>query len=109
MIASCERYARITPGSKDEIVVRYRAAFLYYDHLHFVEAAKRFGDIILKWPTDDMSRKAANLSLDILNTKEEWLALSELSRKFLADTRLCPPGSRFASEVSLIGEGAQFK
>ena len=109
LIAACERYLRVSPGAKDEIVVRYRAAFLYYDHRHFVEAAKRFGEIILRWPTDEMSRKAANLSLDILNTKEEWLALSELSRRFLADTRLCPPGSRFAGEVALIGEGAQFK
>ena len=108
-IAACERYLRVSPGAKDEIVVRYRAAFLYYDHRHFVEAAKRFGGIILRWPTDEMSRKAANLSLDILNTREEWLALSELSRRFLADTRLCPPGSRFAGEVALIGEGAQFK
>ncbi|MGE5047149.1 MAG: tetratricopeptide repeat protein, partial [Deltaproteobacteria bacterium] len=109
LIAACERYLRVAPGSKDEIVVRYRAAFLYYDHRHFVEAAKRFGDIILQSPADEMSRKAANLSLDILNTKEEWLALSELSRKFLADARLCPPGSKFATDVALIGEGAQFK
>ncbi|HEY5677243.1 MAG TPA: tetratricopeptide repeat protein, partial [Myxococcales bacterium] len=109
LIAACERYLRVAPGSKDEIAVRYRAAFLYYDHRHFVEAATRFGDIIVRFPTDEMSRKAANLSMDILNTRQEWLALSELSRKFLADARLCPPGSRFASEVALIGEGAQFK
>ncbi|HET9752832.1 MAG TPA: tetratricopeptide repeat protein, partial [Myxococcales bacterium] len=109
LIAACERYLRVAPGSKDEIAVRYRAAFLYYDHRHFVEAAKRFGDIILRSPADEMSRKAANLSLDILNTREEWQALSELSRKFLGNARLCPPGSRFANEVALIGEGAQFK
>ncbi|HEY6907807.1 MAG TPA: tetratricopeptide repeat protein [Myxococcales bacterium] len=109
LIAACERYLRVAPGSKDEIVVRYRAAFLYYDHRHFVEAAKRFGDIILRSPADEMSRKAANLSLDILNTREEWEALGELSKKFLANPRLCPPGSRFAADVALIGEGAQFK
>jgi TolA-binding protein len=109
LIAACEKYLGVAPGSKDEIVIRYKAAFVYYDHRHFVEAAKRFGDIILKWPTDAWSQKAADLSLDILNTKEEWLALSDLAHKFSKDKKLTPPGSKFEREVALIGEGAKFK
>ncbi len=109
LIAACEKYLEVAPGSKDEIVIRYKAAFVYYDHRHFVEAARRFGDIILKWPTDAWSQKAANLSLDILNTKEEWLALSDLTHKFLMDKKLTPPGSKFEKEVAQIGEGAKFK
>lgn len=109
LIAACERYLSVAPGSPDEIVIRYKAAFVHYDHRHFVEAARRFGEIILKWPTDAWSQKAANLSLDILNTKEEWLALSDLAHRFLEDPKLCPPGSRFEKEVAQIGEGARFK
>ena len=109
LIAACEKYLGVAPGSKDEIVIRYKAAFVYYDHRHFVEAAKRFGDIILKWPTDAWSQKAADLSLDILNTKEEWLALSDLAHKFLSNKKLTPPGSKFEKEVAQIGEGARFK
>jgi TolA-binding protein len=109
LIAACEKYLQISPGSKDEIVIRYKAAFVYYDHRHFVEAARRFGDIILKWPTDAWSQKAADLSLDILNTKEEWLALSDLAHRFLQNKKLTPPGSKFEKEVAQIGEGAKFK
>jgi TolA-binding protein len=109
LIAACEKYLTTVPGSKDEIVIRYKAAFVHYDHRHFVEAAGRFGDIILKWPMDAWSQKAADLSLDILNTKEEWLALSDLAHKFLQNKRLAPPGSKFATEVAQIGEGARFK
>jgi TolA-binding protein len=109
LITACEKYLALAPGSKDEIVIRYKAAFVYYDHRHFVEAARRFGDIILKWPTDSWSQKAADLSLDILNTKEEWLALSDLAHKFLQNKKLTPPGSRFEKEVAQIGEGARFK
>ncbi|TMA25058.1 MAG: tetratricopeptide repeat protein, partial [Deltaproteobacteria bacterium] len=109
LIAACEKYLGVAPGSKDEIVIKYKAAFVYYDHRHFVEAARRFGDIILKWPTDAWSQKAADLSLDILNTKEEWLALSDLAHKFLQNKKLTPPGSKFEKEVAQIGEGAKFK
>ena len=109
LISACEKYLTTAPGSKDEIVIRYKAAFVYYDHRHFVEAAKRFGDIILKWPTDAWSQKAADLSLDILNTKEEWLALSDLAHKFLMNKKLTPNGSKFEKEVAQIGEGAKFK
>ena len=109
LIAACEKYLLVSPRSKDEIVIRYKAAFVYYDHHHYVEAARRFGDIILKWPNDAWSQKAADLSLDILNTKEEWLALSELAHRFHADHRLSPTGSEFEKRVARLGEGARFK
>jgi TolA-binding protein len=109
LIAACDRYLRMSPSAKDEIVIRYKAAFVFYERRHFVEAARRFGEIILKWPTDPWSQKAANLSLDILNTRQEWLALSELAQRFLENRQLCPPGSKFQGEVGRIGEGAKFK
>ena len=109
LIGACEKYLAAAPGSRDEIVIRYKAAFVYYDHRHFVEAARRFGDIILKWPNDAWSQKAADLSLDILNTKEEWLALADLAHKFLLNKKLTPSGGKFEKEVARIGEGARFK
>ena len=109
LIAACDRYLRIAPGTKEEIVIRYKAAFVFYERRHYLEAAKRFGEIILRWPTDAWSQKAAHLSLDILNTKEQWQALSGLAQRFLENRDLCPPGSRFQGEVARIAEGAQFK
>jgi TolA-binding protein len=109
LLAACEKYLSVVPDSKDEQVIRYKAAFIYYDHRHYVEAAKRFGDIILRWPAGAEAQKAADLSLDILNTKEEWLALSELAIKFRDNARLSKPGSDFHRRVSRLGEGARFK
>jgi TolA-binding protein/HAMP domain-containing protein len=109
LIAACEKYLTVAGHSKDEIVIRYKAAFVYYDHRHYVEAANRFGDIILKWPNDAWSQKAADLSLDILNTKEAWLDLSELAHKFHEDRRLAPAGSEFEKRVAKLGENAKFK
>jgi len=82
---------------------------VFYERHHYVEAAKRFGEIILRWPTDAWSQKAAHLSLDILNTKEQWQALSGLAQRFLENPELCPVGSKFRGEVARIAEGAQFK
>jgi TolA-binding protein len=109
LIAACDRYLRLAPGAKDEIVIRYKAAFVFYERHHYLEAAKRFGEIILRWPTDAWSQKAAHLSLDILNTKEQWQALSGLAQRFLENPDLCPAGSKFGGEVARIAEGAQFK
>jgi len=109
LVAACERYLAVTGAGKDEQVIRYKAAFVYYDHRHYVEAAKRFGDIILKWPTGAEAQKAADLSLDILNTKEEWLALSDLAIKFRDNGKLSKPGSEFHKRVAKLGEGARFK
>ncbi len=93
----------------DEIVVRYKAAFIYYVHRHYVEAAKRFEHIILKWPEAKWAVVSADLILDALNTKEEWASLNDLARKFRANKRLTKKGSKFAQRLDALIEGSQFK
>ncbi|RMG20341.1 MAG: gliding motility protein U [Deltaproteobacteria bacterium] len=92
----------------DEIVVRYKAAFLLYDHRHYAEAAKRFEDIILKWPKDKWAEKAANLILNSLEVKEQWAQLNDLARKFRKNKALVQ-SKAFASELDRLIEGSAFK
>jgi tetratricopeptide (TPR) repeat protein len=113
MIEACDRYAAIAGKDKrlegDEINVRYSAAFIYYDRKHFTEAAKRFGEIILKWPTDAQAQKAADLSLNILETREEWFELARLSRAFYENKKLAKAGDKWTADLAKIMEGAQYK
>lgn len=94
----------------DEIAVRYKAAFLFYEHRHYEEAATRFEDIILKWPADQWATKAADLILDSLNTKEAWQQLNDLARKFRKNRRLVKGGGKtFSKRLDELIEGSQFK
>jgi cellulose synthase operon protein C len=108
LVAACDKYVAVSAGAKDEIVIRYKAALVEYDHKHFIDAAKRFGDIIDRFPNDAFSQKAANLSLDILNTKEAWLEATDVTTRFLRNKALTPPGSQFEKDVAKIGERARF-
>ena len=94
---------------KDEIQVRYRAAFLYYDHRHYSEAAARFEAIILKWPQDQWAEKAANLILNSLEVKEQWAQLNDIARKFQGNKRLARRGTSFHKELGRLIEGSAFK
>jgi len=113
MIAACDRYAEIAAADQrlahEEILVRYKAAFIYYDRKHFTEAAVRFGDIILKWPEDAQAKKAADLSLNILEIKEEWYELARLSRAFYENKKLAKPGDKWTQDLERIMQGAQYK
>jgi TolA-binding protein len=109
LVEACERYVRVAPGAQDEVAVRYRVALLYYEHRLYPEASARFADIVAHWPADPWSQKAADLSLDILNAKEQWAELGELARAFHVDERLAPRGSDFEKRVARIAEGAEFK
>jgi len=113
MIEACDRYAKIAAAdprlAADEINVLYKSAFIYYDRKHFTEAANRFGDIILKWPDDAQARKAADLSLNILEVKEEWSDLARLSRAFYGNKKLAKPGEKWTQELAKIMEGSQYK
>lgn len=108
LVEAIDRYVTIYPGADDEITVRYKAAFVFYDHKHDLEAAKRFGEIIAKWPTDQWSRKAADLSLDILNQKQEWLELNRLAREFHANKKLAGSDREFANRIADLVEASQY-
>jgi tetratricopeptide (TPR) repeat protein len=108
LLAACERYLAVASGAKEEIAIRYKAALILYDRRHYAEAARRFDEIIVRWPGDPFAQKAADLSMSILEAQREWLALSELAGRFHGDRRLAPPGSEFWKRSAEVAENARF-
>jgi tetratricopeptide (TPR) repeat protein len=109
LVAACDTYTSAYPGDKDEIEVRYQAAVIHYDRNDFVEATRRFAQIIDKWPEERRSQDAADLAMGVLEEKEEWLQLNKVSRIFLANKKLAKPGTEFARRVAGVVEGSQYK
>ncbi|MBK7858782.1 MAG: tetratricopeptide repeat protein [Archangiaceae bacterium] len=111
LISAGDTYNKLYPKNADEIEVRYQAAVLYYDRNHFVEAAKRFTEVIGKWPEDKRSADAADLTMSVLEEKEEWEQLNKSSREFLANKKLvsAKQNAEFAKRTAAIVEGSQYK
>ena len=109
LVSACDTYVKLYPDTQDEIDLRYQAAVILYDRSHFVDAARRFGEIIEKFPEERRSRDAADLTMYVLESREEWLELSTLSRKFLANKKLSKPGTDFATRVARVVEGSHYK
>jgi tetratricopeptide (TPR) repeat protein len=109
LVAACDTYNTLYPGNQDEIDLRYQAALIVYDRHRYLDAARRFGEIINKFPAERRSRDAADLTMYVLESREEWLELNQLSRKFLANDKLIKPSPEFASRVARVVEGSQYK
>src|SRR5262249_10320432 len=109
LVDACERYLRLAPHASDEAVIRYKAAYVFYQHGHSAEAARRFGEVVEGWSADPLAQKAADLALDILNSRQQWLKLAELAEKFHENGRLSPPGGEFDRRMVRLAEGARFK
>ncbi|MBX7113440.1 MAG: tetratricopeptide repeat protein [Myxococcaceae bacterium] len=109
LVAACDNYIARYPNNAEEIDVRYQAAVIFYDRNHFVDAARRFGEIILKWPEEKRSQEAADLSMAVLEEKQEWLELNKLSRQFLANKKLAKAGTDFTKRTAAVVEGSQYK
>jgi cellulose synthase operon protein C len=109
LVAACDRYNALFPKNSDEVDIAYQASLVLYDKNHFVEAARRFGEVIQKYPEEKRSQEAADLSMAVLEEKEEWSELNRLSRSFKSNSKLNKPGSEFAKRVSGIVEGSQYK
>jgi TolA-binding protein len=106
---SCDNYVKLFPGNQDEVVVRYKGAFIYYDHYHFVEAGKRLGEVITKWPTNDLAGKAADLIMDALASQNQVPELNDLAWKFYKNQKLSKPGSKFAMHLMEIIQRTQYQ
>ncbi|MDY7232982.1 tetratricopeptide repeat protein [Hyalangium rubrum] len=109
LVAACDTYNKLYPDNPDEVDLRYQAAVILYDRNHFVESARRFGEIITKFPEERRSRDAADLTMFVLESREEWFELNKLSRQFQGNKKLTKPGTDFATRVAKVVEGSQYK
>ena len=109
LVTAGDGYVKLFPGTADEPNIMYASAVIFYDHYHYVEAARRFGEVITKYPTDKNAQYAANLTLHALEVKEEWEALNKLARAFSKNKALNKPGTQFAKDLQKLIEGSQFK
>lgn len=108
--AACDLYFSIAdPKDEDLPAIKFKAAFLYYQHNQFVEAAKRYNEIIERWPGTDLSQKAANLVLDSLNVQQQWEELEKYARGFRDNKKLVGNDKKFAGELDGLIQGASFK
>jgi len=109
LVAACDRYNGLYKDNADEIEVRYLAAVTLFDKSHFVDATKRFGEVVLKWPEEKRSQDAADLTMSVLEDKQEWLELNKLARAFLGNKKLSKPNTDFSKRVAGVVEGSQYK
>ncbi|OJT22359.1 gliding motility protein U [Archangium sp. Cb G35] len=109
LVAACDIYNELYPDNPDEIDLRYQSALIVYDRHHYMDAARRFGEIINKFPAERRSRDAADLTMFVLESREEWLELNKLSRQFLANEKLLKPSPEFAARVARVVQGSQYK
>lgn len=106
---ACDLYFSIADRKDPDLpAIKFKAAYLYYKHNQFVEAAKRYFEIIENWPRDDLSKKAANLILDSLNVQKEWDELAKYAAAFRDNEKLAGGDRRFKQEVQEILEGATY-
>jgi tetratricopeptide (TPR) repeat protein len=109
LIVAADAYVTMFPGTTDEVDIRYKAAVLYYDHRQYVEAARRFGDVIEKFPNNKNAQIAADLIMAALETREKWLALNDFARKCAKNKQLNRAGTDFAKRLPGYIEGSAFK
>jgi len=104
---ACDRFVDIAPEDDEVVKVKFKSARLYYIHNQFEEAAKRFGEVIDRWPKDELARIGAKSILESFNVREDWTQLNQWSRKF-RDKKLLMSDKDFATKVAEFIEGASF-
>lgn len=106
---ACDFYFKIAEAKDPDLpAIKFKAAYIFYKHNHFVEAAERYNEIIKRWPQDELAKKSANLILDSLNVQEKWEELERYAREFKDNRRLAGNDKKFIEETQGLIEGATF-
>jgi TolA-binding protein len=117
LAAACDAYVAVVPDKesatdaklREELqVVKFKAAYIYQSRYHFDEAAKRYGELIDRWPESEYARKGADQILDSYAFRENYEALEKWSREFASKKELMSD-AKFAQSVRDFMEGATFK
>lgn len=115
LAAACDAYVNVVPQTdrdkalQEELIkVKFKAAYIYHSHNHFDEGAKRFGELIDRWPDSEQARTAADVTLDSYAAREQWDNLEKWSRTFAKNKDLMKD-AKFATSVAKFMEGATFK
>jgi tetratricopeptide (TPR) repeat protein len=116
LATACDKYVNVVPVSEkatkeltDELVlVKFKAGSIYQKYFHFEEAARRFEELIDRWPAHEFARNGADLILDSWDYRQNWTELNRVGRKFQKNKMLMTD-AKFASKVDKFVEGSSFK
>jgi TolA-binding protein len=106
---ACDLYFEIAdPSDKELPAIKFKAAYVFFDHNHFVESAKRFFEMIEKYPRSKLAKRSAYLILDSLNLQKKWDELAFYAGKFKTNEKLVGNDKKFANEVQELLEGSTY-
>ena len=108
LVAACDRYADRFPDSKDALDIRYQAAVVFFERGQTPAALERFARLIALAPDSDRARQAADLTLNVLETKGDWPALSAKAQEYARNGALARPGTDFAKRVTKVAEASRY-
>jgi len=114
---ACDAYVRVVPEKvalkdpklREELIqVKFQAGYIHQKYYHFDEAAKRFGELIDRWPNSKFARRGADSILDSYASREKWNELEHWSRTFSKQKELMAD-KKFSESVYKFVEGSSFK
>ena len=112
---ACDRYTDKAYGdSKDAkmrktlIEVKFKAASIFHKYFHFEEAAKRYAELISRWPDNKFAAFGAEATLDSFAVREQYELLNNYGRQFKTNKFLMR-NKKFSTAVAKYVEGATFQ
>jgi TolA-binding protein len=113
-LEAADVYAKVSPKHDMYIPIRFKSAYFFYQYRHFREMARRFGEIIERYPNNQFALKAVRLSLNTMYMKatsedfsqdeknENWKEINHWSKTFVANKVLM--GSQAAKKEKFKAE-----
>ncbi len=101
MIDAFDEYIKYVPDAPELVTIKYRKARIYYEANHFEEAAPLFAEIAENHKQNELAVYSANLLIDCLNIRKDYVGIGQYVDKFLA-TQEFQKDQDFMKQLGLI-------
>ena len=113
IIRACDVYVKHVPKGPKAIPSRYKAAYIAYEFNQHEEALKRFEDVVKVAPGTDQARYAADLMLDIFNTRNDPKSVNRYAKSLLKVDALVrqrdDDGKPYRNTLQEVAERSDYK
>jgi tetratricopeptide (TPR) repeat protein len=109
LLKACEAYVKYVPKGDKVVEVSYKAAQIYYKHNYYDDASKRFDDICVNHPENEVAEYACNLVVDTRNLKGDLQGVYDTAKRYLANDALMKAHPKLHTDLKAVIEQTAFK
>jgi tetratricopeptide (TPR) repeat protein len=109
LVAASDAWVKRFPKHERSPGIAYKAAELYFAHDDFVEARRRFEDLVRSYPSHEVAQFATNLIVESFLVTKDWASVEQVAARLSQNKDVIDPSSALYRDLVKFKLAGRFK